>query len=84
MILGYMCRITVIFETLKDGTPLINICASYNCFCYRDIFHNGGDSLSKTEDTVLTESSILFGVCDNVEILLACDINTNYGITNGI
>ena len=71
-ILCYMCRITVIFGTLKDGSLLIDIFASNNCFSYRNIFDKKADIF------------ILFGVSDNDHILLACGINTYYGITIGI
>ena len=45
------------------------------------------DALSKIDDAFLTkkaENFILFKLSDNVQILLACGINTYYGITNGI
>ena len=57
--LGYMCRITVIFGTLKDGSLLINILASNNCFSYRNIFQNGVNTLSKIGNTFLSKSSKL-------------------------
>ena len=38
--LGFMCRITVIFGTLKDGSLLINMLASNICFSYRNMFQN--------------------------------------------
>ena len=44
-ILGYMCRITVIFGILKDGSLFINIFASNNSFSYRNIFRNGVHAL---------------------------------------
>ena len=43
----YICWITVNFETLKNGSLLINICASNNCFSDRNIFQNGVAALSK-------------------------------------
>ena len=36
--LGFTCRITVIFWTLKDGSLLINTLASNICFSYRNMF----------------------------------------------
>ena len=55
--LGFTCRITVIFGTLKDGSFLINILASNFCFSYRNMFQNGVDALSKIVDTFLSKSS---------------------------
>ena len=55
-ILGYICRITVIFGAMKDGSLLINMFASNNCFNYRNIFQNGVDALSKTDDAFSTKS----------------------------
>ena len=46
-ILGYMCRTTVIFGTLKDESLLINMFASNNYFSNMNIFQNGTDTLSK-------------------------------------
>ena len=54
--LGYICRITVIFGTLKGGSLLINIFASNNCFNDRNIFQNEVDALSKKDDAFLTKS----------------------------
>ena len=47
---GYLCRITVILGTLKDGSPLIHIFVSNICFCCKNIFQNGIDALSKIDD----------------------------------
>ena len=55
-ILCYMCWIMVIIGTLKDGSHLIDIFASSNCFSYRNIFQNGVDALSKIDDAFLTKS----------------------------
>ena len=38
--LGFTCRITVSFRTLKDGSLLINTLASNICFSYRNMFQN--------------------------------------------
>ena len=46
--IGFTCRITVIFGTLKDGSLLINTLASNTCFSYRNMFQNGVDFLSKS------------------------------------
>ena len=54
-LIGYMCGITVIFGALKDGSLLINILASNNCFSYRNIFRNGVDALSKIGDAFFVE-----------------------------
>ena len=45
--IGFTCRITVIFGTLKDGSLLINTLASNICFSYINMFQNGVDALSK-------------------------------------
>ena len=82
-----MCRITVIFGTLKDGSLFINIFApNNNCFSDRNIFQNGVHTLSNIDESFSTkaENLILFGISDKDQILLACGINTYYGITNGI
>ena len=42
-----MCRTTVIFETLKDGSLEINRLALNNGFSYRNVFQNGVNALSK-------------------------------------
>ena len=55
--IGFTCRITVIFGTLKDGSLLINTLASNICFSYRNMFQNGVDALSKIVDAVLSKSS---------------------------
>ena len=55
-ILGYICRITANFGTLKVGSLLKNIFASNNCFSDKNIFQNGFDALSKIDDAYLTKS----------------------------
>ena len=55
--IGFTCRITVIFGTLKDGSLLINTLASKICFNYRNMFQNGVDALSKIVDAFLSKSS---------------------------
>ena len=55
--IGFTCRITAIFGTLKDGSLLINTLASNICFSYRNMFQNGVDALSKIVDTFLSKSS---------------------------
>ena len=55
--IGFTCRITVIFGTLKDGSLLINTLASNICFSYRNIFQNGVNALPKIVDTFLSKSS---------------------------
>ena len=54
--LGFTCRITVIFGTLKDGSLLMSL-ASNICFSYRNMFQNGIDALSKIVDAFLSKSS---------------------------
>ena len=79
----YICRITVIFSTLKDESLLSNTFASNNCFTYGNIFQNGIDALSKIDDAFSAkkvENFILFDLSDDDQILLACGINTFYGI----
>ena len=53
--IGFTCRITVIFGTLKDGSLLINTLASNICFSYRNMFQNGVDALSKIVDDFLSK-----------------------------
>ena len=55
--IGFTCRITVVFGTLKDGSLLINTLASNICFSYRNMFQNGVDALSKIFDAFLSKSS---------------------------
>ena len=55
--IGFTCRITVIFGTLKDGSLIINTLASNICFSYRNMFQNGVDALSKIVDAFLSKSS---------------------------
>ena len=55
--IGFTCRITLIFGTLKDGSLLINTLASNICFSYRNMFQNGVDALSKIVDAFLSKSS---------------------------
>ena len=54
--IGFTCRITVIFGTLKDGSLLISTLASNICFSYRNKFQNGVDALSKIVDAFLSKS----------------------------
>ena len=54
--IGFTCRITVIFGTLKDESLLINILASNICFSYRNMFQNGVDALLKIVDAFLTKA----------------------------
>ena len=53
--IGFTCRITIIFGTLKDGSLLINTLASNICFSYRNMFQNGVDALSKIVDAFLSK-----------------------------
>ena len=55
--IGFTCRITVVFGTLKDGSLLINSLPSNICFSYRNMFQNGVDALSKIVDAFLSNSS---------------------------
>ena len=62
-ILGYMCRINVIFGILKDLSLLIdhvNIFASDNCFSYKNIFQKRSKwrrcFVKIIDDTFLTKS----------------------------
>ena len=55
--IGFMCRTTVIFGTLKDESLLINTLASNICFSYRNMFENGVDALSKIVDAFLSKRS---------------------------
>ena len=60
--ISFKCRITVIFGTLKDGSPLINTLASNICFSYRNMFQNGVDALSKIVDAFLSKSAKFYVV----------------------
>ena len=55
--IGFTCRITAIFGTLKDGSLLISTLALNICFSYRNKFQNGVDALSKIVDAFLSKSS---------------------------
>ena len=56
--LGFTCRITVIFGTVKYyRSLLINTLASNICFSYRNMFQNGVDALSKIVDAFLSKNS---------------------------
>ena len=55
--IGFTCRITVIFGTLKDWSLLINTLASLIYLSYRNMFQNGVDALSKIVDAFLSKSS---------------------------
>ena len=44
--LGYTCRTTVNFGTLKDGSLQSNSSASNNCFSYRNVFQSDGKYIS--------------------------------------
>ena len=68
--LGFTCRITVIFGTLKDGSLLINTLASNICFSYRNTFQNGVDASSKIVDAFLSKSSKFY----LVRIIRKCSI----------
>ena len=54
---GFTCRITVIFGTLKDGSLLFNTLTLNICVSYRNMFQNGVDALSKIVDAFLSKSS---------------------------
>ena len=80
--LGFTCRITVTFGTLKDGSLLINALASNICFSYRNMFQNG-DAVSKIVDTFLSKSSKYYLVriirkCSNFAILWHKHLLRNY------
>ena len=55
--IGFTCRITVTFGTLKDGSLLNNTLASNICFSYKNMFQNGVKALSKIVDAFLSKSS---------------------------
>ena len=62
--IGFTCRITVIFGTLKDGSLLINTLASNTCFSYRNIFQNGVDALPKIVDAFFVKNLKLSSISD--------------------
>ena len=81
--IGFTCRITIIFGTLKDGSLLINTLASNICFSYRNMFQNGVDALSKTVDAFLSKSSQFYLVqiirqCSNLASLWHKHLLRNY------
>ena len=81
--LGFMCRITVIFGTLKDGSLLINTLASNICFSYWNMFQNGADALSKIVDAFFVKSSKFYLVritrkCSNFASLWHKHLLRNY------
>ena len=81
--LGFTCRITVIFGTLKDGSLLINTLASNICFSYRNVFQNGVDALSKIVDAFLSKNSKFYLVriirkCSNFASLWQKHLLRNY------
>ena len=81
--LGFTCRITVIFGTLKDGSLMINTLASNICFSYRNMFQNGVDALSKIFDAFLSKSSKFYLVriirkCSNVASVWHTHLLRNY------
>ena len=81
--LGFTCRITVIFGTLKDGSLLINTLASNICFSYRNIFQNGASALSKIVYAFLSKNSKFYLVriirlCSNFASLWRKHLLRNY------
>ena len=81
--LGYTCRITVMFGTLKEGSLLSNTLASNICFSYRNMFQNGVDALSKIVDAFLSKSSQFYQVrinrkCSNFASLWHKHLLRNY------
>ena len=78
--LGFTCRITVIFGTLKDGSLTL---APNICFSYRNMFQNGVDALSKIVDAFLSKSSKFYLVrtirkCSNFANLWHKHLLRNY------
>ena len=81
--LGFTCRITIIFGTLKDGSLLIDTLASNICFSYRNMFQNCVDTLSKIVDAFLSKSSKFYLVwiiweCSNFASLWHKHLLRNY------
>ena len=76
--IGFTCRITVIFGTLKDGSLLINTLAS-NIFLATETYSKMASTLCQKQLTPFCQKAqtfIQFGLSDNVQILLACGTNT--------
>ena len=44
---GFMCQTTVIFGITKDGSLVLNILESWNCFTCRNRFQNGANDMSE-------------------------------------
>ena len=81
--LGFTCRITVIFGTLKDGGLLISTLASNICFIYRNMFQHGINALSKIVDVFFSKSSKFYLVriiwkCSNFASLWHKHLLRNY------
>ena len=81
--LGFTCRITVIFGTLKDGSRLVNTLASNTCFSYRNMFQNGFDTLSKNYWRLFVKSAKFYLVriirkCSNFASLWHKHLLRNY------
>ena len=69
---------------MKDVSLFIDINTN-DYFSNMNIFQNGVDALSKIDDAFRqkAENFTLFELSDNDQNLLACGMNTYYGITNG-
>ena len=80
---SYTCRTTIIFGTIKDYNLSINILASNNCLCHRNLFKNGVNSFSLMVDhfffknlkiLYISHSMILFKFHQHVvQILIKSD-----------
>ena len=70
--IGFTCRITVIFGTLKDGSLLINTLASNICFNYRNVFQNGVDALAKIVDAFFVKKFKILSSSDYLIVFKFC------------
>ena len=67
-----MCQIALISGTLKDGSLLINMVVSNNCFSYRNIFQNGIDALSKMVEGFFVKKLKIFASLDYLIMFKFC------------
>ena len=72
-----MCQTTVIFGITKDGSHVLNIVASWNCFTCRNLFQNGANDMSEclTCETAFCKKAqnfVYFGSSDFDQISPAC------------
>ena len=60
------------FDTLKDGSLLINTLAWNICFSYRNMFEDGVDALSKIVDAFLSKKLKILSSSDYPKMFKFC------------